>query len=431
MCLKVIESQESSNLVDIVAKDSAAPTSHPTSKPKSFNTYTTTTIGQTNVVPINTNPINPNPDNNIITALPTSSPTHKPTLKPTFMPSSYPSSLPTSLPTPGGSAGVNWWYVVKTECIFWRGEGSRQTTQLYRATSHVMNFFLNDMMNADFAKSIHLSVQVINTSPIKDVEKNEQSEEDAGNTAGSPSRKLQIPSEITAIQKTNNPTPAPTIRAEHKNHMEKPNDPNIKMYSRVRIEIWCPNSLVAGKVSTAMHKIRNTADLLVTPMHEQAMVDVLRSSMTIPSVTITESTPPETLPSEPKRLFYVIFGTIILFCFMWLGIRKLQQQFAHVDDPFHFAVSQFNALTRILISSYRNVVGHTSKLFDDSVSVDSYDTDDEDLGLLAERTEEGSISKDSGDDIPYSEFELRTSAVEMRGSFSTRSRQSRQNKSGL
>ena len=166
-------------------------------------------------------------------------------------------------------------------------------------------------------------------------------------------------------------------------------------------------------------------------MHEQAMVDVLRSSMTLPTVSITESTPPERLPSEPKRLFYVIFGTIILFCFMWLGISKLKQQFAHVDDPFLFAISKFNALIRILISSYRNIVGHTSKLLDDSVSIDSYDTDEEDLGLLAERTEDGSISQDIGDDPTYSEFELRTSAVEMRGSFSTRSRQSRQNKSGL
>ena len=294
-----------------------------------------------------------------------------------------------------------------------------------------MNFFLNDMMNADFARSIHLSVQVINTSPVKDVEKNEQSEEDAGSTAGNPSRMLQVPSEITAIQKTNHPTPAPTPRLAHKNHMERPNDPNIKMYSRVRIEIWCPNSLVGGKVSTAMNKIRNTADLLVTPMHEQGMVDILRSSMTIPSVSITENTPPETLPSEPKRLFYVIFGTIIVFGFMWLGIRRIQQQFAHVDDPFIFAISQFNLLKLTLISWYRNLVGHTSKLFDDTGSVDSYDTDDEeDLGLLAERTEEGSMSKDSGDEPAYSEFELRTNTagIEMRSSHSTRSRH---NKGGL
>ena len=59
-----------------------------------------------------------------------------PSSAPTARPTSYPTSVPTTLPTPEGSGGVEWWYVVQVDCIFWRKNMARQTTAMYRATSN-------------------------------------------------------------------------------------------------------------------------------------------------------------------------------------------------------------------------------------------------------------------------------------------------------
>lgn len=360
-----------------IKDDVFKPTSQPTSKPTPQRTMI-----------VNILPSQPS-------GQPTSQPTHVPTLRPSFQPTSSPSSIPTSLPTPEGSAGVNWWFVVRTECIFWRGQGSRQTTPLYRAASHVFNFLLKDMMKSESSRSTHLSVQVINTSPVKDVEKNEKSEEDAGNTAGGPSRRSKFFSfrkrklqgaELVGLEKsTPHPTPVSTPPPEHKNHLERPDDPNIKMYSRVRLEVWCHTNIAAAGVVDTLNKIRQTADLLVTPMHEQGMVDVLRTSLTYPVVVVSKELPPERLPTDPKRLFYVIFGTLIVFGLMWMGIHRMKQYYSHVDDPFVFMWSVYKELKKLLLMWYEKIRGHAGRLLDDSGSVDSYDTDEEDLGLLAER----------------------------------------------
>ena len=188
-------------------------------------------------------------------------------------------------------------------------------------------------------------------------------------------------------------------RKGHRNRIEPPADAEeqgVEMYTRCRIEVWTPTHEVASRVLAAVRQIKWNSELLVTPMHEQGTKDVVQTTLGRPHVVVTREQPPLQLPSNPKLLFYVIGGTVLIFCLMWYCIHHMRQKYRHVKDPFQFFTTLFSALLTFLTLGYAFCEKHRKALSgsdddddDDGGGgylVDAVSTDDEeDLGLLADR----------------------------------------------
>jgi len=189
-------------------------------------------------------------------------------------------------------------------------------------------------------------------------------------------------------------------RKGHRNRIEPPDDAEeqgVEMYTRCRIEVWTPTHEVASRVLAAVRQIKWNSELLVTPMHEQGTKDVVQTTLGRPHVVVTREQPPLQLPSNPKLLFYVIGGTILIFCLMWYCIHHMRQKYHHVKDPFQFFTALFSSLLNFLTLGYAFCERHRKTLAggddddddDDDGSLvygmDAVDTDEEDLGLLADR----------------------------------------------
>jgi hypothetical protein len=185
-------------------------------------------------------------------------------------------------------------------------------------------------------------------------------------------------------------------RKGHRNRIEPPADAEeqgVEMYTRCRIEVWTPTHEVASRVLAVMRQIKWNSELLVTPMHEQGTKDVVQTTLGRPHVVVTREQPPLQLPSNPKLLFYVIGGTVLIFCLMWYCIHHMRQKYRHVKDPFQFFSSLFSALWTFLTLGYAFCEKHRKTLsggdddddgggsLADAVNPD----DEEDLRLLADR----------------------------------------------
>ena len=148
----------------------------------------------------------------------------------------------------------------------------------------------------------------------------------------------------------------------------------------------------------AVRQIKWNSELLVTPMHEQGTRDVVETTLGRPHVVITKEEPPLQLPADPKRLFYVIGGTIVIFCMMWYTIHRLKHQYGHIKDPFSFFVMLYHSMLGCIGVAVRVLNEHIKRLSgQDDVpfyGMDDYSYDEEDLGLLADRIAHGDMEGD-------------------------------------